>query len=161
MASLIYVRTTATFQTMCINANKSPLTSLELNHSSGSGLVNHSVTTLLTSDGVTLSQGERGTALGTVVLDAQRLAGNVTVGSVGDGCWCTETFSLRRRHDGRRDEDEFFRTTYVGCGGVQDAILDSTPPFTGATQESSRRPFPLCSTSSRTSAPTIRSGRLP
>lgn len=87
-------------QTMCINANKPPLTSFELNHSSGSGLVDHSVATLLTSDGITLSQRERSTTLGTVVLHTQGLAGDVTVGSMRDGGWSTETFSLRRRHDG-------------------------------------------------------------
>lgn len=32
------------------------LTSFELNHSSGSGFVNNSVSTLFTSDGITLAQ---------------------------------------------------------------------------------------------------------
>lgn len=75
-----------------------PLACLKLHHSSGSSLVDHSVATLFTSDGIALSQRKRGTTLGTVVLDTQRLVGDMTMCGVGDGCWSTESFSLRRRH---------------------------------------------------------------
>lgn len=76
-------------------------TGLKLDHSSGSGLVDDSVTALLTSDGITLAQGKTGTTLSAVVLDTQRLGGDMPMSSVGNRRRGTETFSLGRGHDGR------------------------------------------------------------
>lgn len=76
------------------------LASLELYHSSCSGLVDDSVTTLLASDGVALTERERTGALSTVVLDAQRLVDDVPVRSVRNRRGNGEPFSLGRRHSG-------------------------------------------------------------
>lgn len=87
-----------------IRKNKqNTLASFELDHSSGSGFVNHSVATFLTSDGIAFAQGKAGTTLGTVVFDAQRLGGHMAVSSMWDWCWGTETFSLWWGHNGRTD----------------------------------------------------------
>lgn len=76
------------------------LASLELHHSSCPSLVDDSVTTLLASDGVALTERKRTCALSTVIFDAQRLVNDVAVRSVRDRRGDGEPFSLGRGHFG-------------------------------------------------------------